>query len=279
MIVEQTVTPIVDRTGGINHFVAVHEDVTARRNAEQKALYLADHDSLTGLPNRRYFEHKLHETFSQETEGTAAILFIDLDRFKEINDTMGHEAGDALLTNTTDNLSNILSDDYLLARLGGDEFSVLVYPIQNTDQLSTLAQQLIKAVACPFHYGDNTFTVTCSVGIAYSPIPDSDASLLLRQADMAMYRAKHEGKNTYRFFDAAMDELMKRRVFLQQQLEHAVKSDNELSLKYQPQISTSSGRVCGAEALMRWETGSGEWISPVEFISLAEETGLKKKQN
>ncbi len=274
MIVEQTVTPIVDRSGGINHFVAVHEDVTARRNAEQKALYLADHDSLTGLPNRRYFEQKLHDTFSQETEGIAAILFIDLDRFKEINDTMGHEAGDALLTNTTDNLSNTLNEEYLLARLGGDEFSVLVYPIQHTDQLSILAQQLIKAVACPFHYGDNTFTVTCSVGIAYSPIPDSDASLLLRQADMAMYRAKHEGKNTYRFFDTAMDELMKRRVFLQQQLEHAVKSDNELSLKYQPQISTSSGRVCGAEALMRWETDSGEWISPVEFISLAEETGL-----
>ena len=224
MIVEQTITPIVDRSGEINHFVAVHEDVTARRHAEQQALYLADHDPLTGLPNRRFFEHRLHDIFATDYKDSAAILFIDLDRFKEINDTMGHEAGDALLNHTTHKLSTLLNGDHLLARLGGDEFAILVYPSKGDKQLSTLAEQLIQTVASPFIYEDNQFTVTCSVGIAFGTIQSADASLLLRQADMAMYRAKHEGKNTYRFFDEAMDELMKRRVFLQHQLEQAVKS-------------------------------------------------------
>ncbi len=274
MTVEQTVTPIMDRDGEISHFVAVHEDITARKNAEERAIYLADHDSLTGLPNRRFFENQLQEIFGRPSRDQAAILFIDLDRFKEINDTLGHEAGDVLLTRTTDNLTLLLSEKHLLARLGGDEFAVLVNPSMSQTQLSILAEQLIETVAVPFEFGDTSFTVTCSVGIAYGEIAQMDASLLQRQADLAMYRAKHEGKNTYRFFDAAMDQLMKRRVFLQQQLDSAVKSGKSLSLRYQPQISTTSHRVCGAEALMRWEADNGEWISPAEFISLAEETGL-----
>lgn len=274
MTVEQTVTPIMDRYGKISHFVAVHEDITARKDAEERALYLADHDPLTGLPNRRYFEKQLHQVYNAPSRDLAAILFIDLDRFKEINDTLGHEAGDVLLTRTTHNLMQLLGDQYLLARLGGDEFAVLVNPAQGESQLALLAERLIETVAVPFEFAENSFTVTCSVGIAFDEIRRSDASLLQRQADLAMYRAKNEGKNTYRFFDNAMDQLMKRRVFLQQQLDNAVKSDKALSLRYQPQISTYSGRVCGAEALMRWEADNGEWISPAEFISLAEETGL-----
>ncbi len=274
MTVEQTVTPIVDRSGSISHFVAVHEDITARKDAEERAIYLADHDSLTGLPNRRYFEHQLNHLFNRSGSESAAIMFIDLDRFKEINDTLGHEAGDVLLIRTTNNLAEMLEDKHFLARLGGDEFAILIRPVLSQAQLSTLAKQVIETVAVPFEFGDTSFTVTCSVGISFSKVDQLDASLLQRQADLAMYRAKHEGKNTFRFFDAAMDELMKRRVFLQQQLEHAVKSNQSLSLKYQPQISMVSQRVSGAEALMRWETDTGEWISPAEFISLAEETSL-----
>ncbi len=273
MTVEQTVTPILSETGKAEHFIAVHEDVTARKSAEQRALFLADHDPLTSLPNRRYFEQYLQRLFSGHHRDNIAIFFIDLDRFKEINDTMGHEAGDALLIHTTANLSSLLPDTCLLARLGGDEFAVLSESCIDHHSQAKLAESIIGAVAQPFHYGEGTFSVTCSVGIAMSDYSASDASMMLRQADLAMYRAKHDGKNTYRFFDEAMDLLMKRRVFLQQQLEQAVHRESELSLRFQPQIEATTGRIYGAEALMRWEVGDGEWVSPAEFITLAEETG------
>ncbi len=273
MTVEQTVTPILDEKGLAEHFIAVHEDVTARKTAEQKALFLADHDPLTSLPNRRYFEQKLYQLFQDESLDRISILFIDLDRFKEINDTMGHEAGDALLVHTSNNLRNVLPEHYLLARLGGDEFAVLVSEENDYESQARLAELVISAVARPFHYGDGVFSVTCSVGIALGGYSALDASMMLRQADMAMYRAKHDGKNTYRFFDKAMDALMKRRVFLQQQLELAIYHEKGLSLRFQPQVEADSGQVYGAEALLRWEISEGEWISPTEFIPLAEETG------
>src|SRR5690554_381817 len=274
MVVDQTVTPILDAKNNIEHFIAVHEDVTARKYAEQKALYLADHDSLTDLPNRRYFERHLNQIFiysEQQTE--IAVLFIDLDRFKDINDAQGHEAGDALLIHTTSNLQSLMSENHLLARLGGDEFAILVKNVTSQRQLNSFASKVVRVVAKPFHYGDSIFNITCSVGVATGATQTSDASKMLRQADMAMYRAKHAGKNTYRFFDEAMDALIKRRVYLQQQLEVAIKSESAFSLRYQPQINTATNAIYGAEALMRWEVAEGEWVSPFEFITLAEETG------
>ena len=273
LIVEQTITPILDKKGNIEHFIAVHEDVTARKNAEQKALYLADHDSLTDLPNRRYFERHLYQIFENPDETEVAVLFLDLDRFKDINDTMGHEAGDALLIHTSSNLQSIIDENYLLARLGGDEFAILVKKVVSHEQLVIFATNLVAAVAKSFHYGDGVFSVTCSVGVAIGKTGTSDASMMLRQADMAMYRAKHAGKNTFRFFDEAMDSMMRRRVYLQQQLELAVHSETAFSLRFQPQINAATGQIYGAEALMRWEVVEGEWVSPTEFITLAEETG------
>lgn len=272
MTVEQTVTPIMTN-GEAEYFIAVHEDMTARKSAEQQALFLADHDPLTSLSNRRYFEHKLYDIFRSSKLSDVSILFIDLDRFKEINDTMGHEAGDALLIHTTENLKKILPDNTLLARLGGDEFAILTEDSASHTQQALLAEKIIGAVAQPFHYGDSSFSVTCSVGIAMGSYSATDASMMLRQADLAMYKAKHDGKNTYRFFDEAMDALMKRRVFLQQQLELAIHRETDLSLRFQPQVEAQTGRVYGAEALLRWEVGEGEWVSPAEFITLAEETG------
>lgn len=272
MTVEQTVTPIMTN-GEAEYFIAVHEDMTARKSAEQQALFLADHDPLTSLSNRRYFEHKLYDIFRSSKLSDVSILFIDLDRFKEINDTMGHEAGDALLIHTTENLKKILPDNTLLARLGGDEFAILTEDSASHTQQALLAEKIIGAVAQPFHYGDSSFSVTCSVGIAMGRYSATDASMMLRQADLAMYKAKHDGKNTYRFFDEAMDALMKRRVFLQQQLELAIHRETDLSLRFQPQVEAQTGRVYGAEALLRWEVGEDEWVSPAEFITLAEETG------
>lgn len=274
IIVEQTITPIASTGGEINHYVAVHEDVTARKQAEKQALYLAGHDPLTGLPNRRFFEQTLYDLMSSEPSRSLSIMFIDLDRFKEINDTMGHEAGDDLLVFVSDKLGRLLGDDHLLSRLGGDEFAVLVCRSLGHHELSELAEDIVSVVAQPFVYKDSSFTVTCSLGIAEGHAGNQDVSQILRQADMAMYKAKHEGKNTFCFFDDSMDKLMRRRVFLQQQLEKAVTNDDELSLRYQPQVCAISGKVVGAEALLRWETESGEWISPAEFIGLAEETGL-----
>lgn len=274
LVVEQTITPILDDYNNIEHFVAVHEDVTARKNAEQKALYLADHDSLTDLPNRRYFERHLHQIFANTDQTTeVAVIFIDLDRFKDINDTMGHEAGDALLIHTTSNLQKLVDENYLLARLGGDEFAILVKKVESQEQLTVFASRVVMAVTESFHYGEGTFNITCSAGVATGNSQTSDASTMLRQADMAMYRAKHAGKNTFRFFDETMDALIRRRVYLQQQLELAVNSETALSLRYQPQVNAATGEIYGAEALMRWEITEGEWVSPVEFITLAEETG------
>ncbi|MCO4320717.1 EAL domain-containing protein [Aliidiomarina quisquiliarum] len=274
MVVEQTVTPILDAKGNIEHFIAVHEDVTARKNAEQQALYLADHDSLTGLPNRRYFERHLQQTFTYNDEHTeVGVIFLDLDRFKDVNDTMGHEAGDALLIHTASNLQRLINENHLLVRLGGDEFAILVKKVASREQLTSFASQVVRSVTHSFHRNDVVINITCSAGIATGNSKTSNVSQMMRQADMAMYRAKQAGKNTFRFFDEAMDALIKRRVYLQQQLELAISSDLGFSLRYQPQINTATGHVYGVEALMRWQTTKGEWVSPVEFIALAEETG------
>lgn len=274
LIVEQTITPILDEKNNIEHFIAVHEDVTARKSAEEKALYLASHDSLTGLPNRRFFEQHLQQLFAYSDAHTQrAVLLIDLDRFKDINDSMGHEAGDALLVHTTANLKKLMDENHLLARLGGDEFAILMRKVDSQEQLATFASKLVLAVTKTFHYADGVFNITCSAGVATGNSTTTNASQMLRQADMAMYRAKHAGKNTFRFFDKTLDALIKRRIYLQQQLESAVHSDTAFSLRYQPQIDAISGQIYGAEALMRWEINKGEWVSPAEFITLAEETG------
>lgn len=274
MVVDQTITPIMDDKNNIENFIAVHEDITARKSAEEKALYLADHDTLTNLPNRHYFERHLGQKFFYAASQTElAVLILDLDRFKDINDILGHEAGDALLVHTTNNLLKLMNENHLLARLGGDEFAILVRNVVSQKQLTSFISQLVMAVATPFIHDDKVFNITCSIGIALGNKSNSDAAKMLQQAEMAMYRAKHAGKNTYRFFDSTMDEQIKRRIYLQQQLEVAIKSDTAFSLRYQPQVFTSNNQVYGAEALMRWEVTPGEWVSPFEFISLAEETG------
>lgn len=273
LVVEQTITPILDKNGSIEYFIAVHEDVTARKNAEEKALYIADHDALTGLPNRRYFERHLERVFKYANNMEVAVIFINLDRFKDINDSMGHAAGDALLIHTTANLQALLDESHVLARLGGDEFAVLVKNVTSQDQLTHFASNVVTAITKSFHYDEAVFNITCSAGVAIGNRKNSDAANMLRQADIAMYRAKREGKNTFRFFDKEMDKLIKRRVYLQQHIDLALQSATGFSLRYQPQVYAENGSLSGAEVLMRWEITEGEWVAPDEFITLAEETG------
>ncbi|MBJ7550367.1 putative bifunctional diguanylate cyclase/phosphodiesterase [Marinomonas ostreistagni] len=270
--VEQTITPILDSKGRVEYFVAVHEDITVRKEAEQQVLYMAQHDDLTGLSNRRYFEQCLDECVSQRHYGSIALLFIDLDRFKEINDTLGHEAGDVLLKRVAKKLERVAPDEALLSRLGGDEFALFLHPAQQASHIHHLAQAIVDALAQPFEYQDTTFSVSCSVGVAMSDVADIDSSSLLRQADLAMYRAKHSGKNTYRFFDDSMDESMQRRVATQRHLEEAMSQDDQLSLFFQPQVHARTNQVVGVEVLIRWRR-LGEWISPAVFIPIAEDSG------
>lgn len=270
--VDQTITPVVGHKDEIEYFIAVHEDITDRKQAEQQVLYMAQHDDLTGLANRRYFEQCLEDCVSKRQYGSVALMFIDLDRFKEINDTLGHDAGDALLKRVANKLQSLMPDEALLSRLGGDEFAIFLHPAGTEAQIHHLAQSIVSALAVPFDYRDTTFSVSCSVGVSMNEIDSIDASALLRQADLAMYRAKHSGKNTYRFFDESMDENMQRRVATQRHLEEALSQSDQLSLHYQPQVAALSEESIGAEVLVRWQRG-GEWVSPADFIPIAEDSG------
>lgn len=270
--VDQTITPILDAKGEVEYFIAVHEDITVCKEAEQQVLYMAQHDDLTGLTNRRYFEQCLEDCVSNRNYGSVALLFIDLDRFKEINDTLGHDAGDALLKRTAKKLQSVIPDEALLSRLGGDEFALFLHPVHKEAQIHHLAQTIVSALSIPFEHKNTTFSVSCSVGVALAEIANIDASSLLRQADLAMYRAKQAGKNTYRFFDESMDESMQRRVTTQRNLEHALNHGGELSLQFQPQVDARTSQPIGHEVLVRWYR-EGEWISPAVFIPIAEDSG------
>lgn len=270
--VDQTITPILDSKKNVEYFIAVHEDITARKEAEEKVLFLAQHDDLTGLANRRYFEAELAQCVATHQSGSIALIFIDLDRFKEINDTLGHDAGDVLLKRTATKLLRVLPDDAKLSRLGGDEFAVLLYPIHSENAPQRLAQDLVRTLATPFEYQDVSFSVSCSVGVALADIAMTDVSSLLRQADLAMYRAKQSGKNTYRMFDESMDVSMQNRVRMQRLLKDAMQADDQLMLNFQPQIDSQTEQLHGLEVLLRWHC-QGEWISPATFIPVAEDSG------
>lgn len=271
--VNQVITPIKSTAGEIEHFIAVHEDISARKKAEEKASFLAKHDGLTGLANRRHFEEHLDKLVHSHVHGNIGLIFIDLDRFKEINDTLGHEAGDVLLKRTAEKLQQSLPDETMLARLGGDEFALLVYPLIDTSDMIQLAKNIVSTLATPFDYCGSKFAVTCSVGVAVSEVIKADVSILLRQADMAMYRAKQEGRNTYQLFDQSMAEVMKYRVSLQQELDVSIQTGEGFSLYFQPQFDAQSFDMIGAELLLRWARENGESVSPDEFIPILEESG------
>ncbi|WP_051299018.1 putative bifunctional diguanylate cyclase/phosphodiesterase [Marinobacterium litorale] len=275
LIVDQTITPIKDVEGVISHYVAVHEDVTARREAEQRALFLAFHDQLTELPNRRKLIEKLTEALEDEGAGGAVgLLYLDLDNFKTVNDTLGHSEGDELLIITVKRLSNAISDDIVLARLGGDEFAMLIKGKVTSYVLEELASRLIKVLSQPVELNGTRFQLTASIGISLGAVGEVEPATLLRQADLAMYKAKHDGRNLYRFFDQQMDYLMQRRVDLEQGLRIAVEVGDALSLRYQPIFDAHTLKPVGAEVLLRWCNPAGEWISPAEFIPVAEESGM-----
>lgn len=275
VMVEQTITPIKGSKGHLTHFVAVHEDITARRAAEQRSLYLANHDHLTGLPNRRELLSRLDEWLRPGGPEYLALLYIDLDNFKAVNDTLGHGRGDELLLGMVARLTGLIPQDGCLARLGGDEFAIILVGEVEREQVSALAQRLTDLLAEPFDLAGKSYTITVSIGVALTACSKSDPQTLLRQADLALYAAKQDGRSTHRIFNEEMDFHLSRRVSLEQGLRAALMHpEKAFSMHYQPVFDAQTLKPVSAELLLRWKTESGEWVSPAEFIPVAEDSGM-----
>jgi diguanylate cyclase (GGDEF)-like protein/PAS domain S-box-containing protein len=264
-----------DNTGARLYDISVVEDISSRKRAEERIQYLATHDGLTGLPNRVMFAQLLN--LSLETARRygrkLAVLFIDLDRFKVINDTLGHEAGDVLLREIGARLRECLRAADVVARLGGDEFVVLLLEIDDPAQAAAVARDILGVVMRPVAILGQECRVTASIGVCVHPEDGQDDQAIMKNADMAMYLAKEEGKNNFQFFTNRMKPQSIERLAIETNLRRALELD-ELSLHYQAKVNFKSGAITGVEALLRWYNPELGSVSPVRFIPLAEETGL-----
>lgn len=271
----QTISPLKDEHGAITHFVAITEDISQRKEAESQIRHLAFYDPLTGLPNRRLFRDRLSQALAHAQRDGAglAVLTLDLDRFKTVNDSLGHPAGDALLQKVTERISPELEPGDTLARLGGDEFALVRTGIQRPEEAAKLARALLERLAAPMEIEGRELYAGASVGITLYPHDGAELDTLLRNADLALYRAKDEGGGCWRFFTADQNTVTQKRLTLENTLRGGI-DRHELVVHYQPQVELSTGRIAGAEALVRWVHPTLGMVSPADFIPLAEETGL-----
>ena len=262
-----------DRKGKAYQMVGSVTDITDRRNHEEEMAFLAQHDVLTGLPNRLLFAEQLSQAIDQarQEHDLLAVLFIDLDRFKNINDTLGHRAGDQLLQLVSERLKRGMPTKCRLFRQGGDEFIVLMEQ-SDGDAALEAATQLKDLITAPFSGGESDFFTSASIGISLYPNDAEDGETLLRHADTAMYEAKAAGGNAIRSHTPLMDQRVTSRMLLESRLRRAL-TENQLSLHFQPQVNSHSGQLVGAEALLRWHDGERQ-VPPDQFIAVAEETGL-----
>ena len=263
------------------------QDISERKKAEEQIQHLALHDGLTGLPNRLLFEEQVDKALAaaQRLDQKLATLFFDLDRFKNINDSLGHHVGDALLKEVAKRVTHCLrKSDYMvrgametsdntMARMGGDEFTVLLPNLSHAEDAARVARRIMEALAIPFQIGGGEVFVSASIGIALYPIDGSDVATLIKNSDAAMYHAKNEGRNNYQFFTESMNKEAAAKLSLENDLRKAV-SEEQLVLYYQPQIDIATRNIFGVEALIRWRHPQRGLVPPVEFIPLAEERGL-----
>jgi len=256
-----------------NGWVATHEDITERRRAEERLAYTARHDALTGLPNRVLLREYLDpHPDRRRREGPVAVLCLDLDGFKHVNDQFGHPAGDALLCAVAERLRANTRPDDVVVRLGGDEFAILQNAAAQPDDATALAKRLIAEIARPYALGGDCVTIGTSIGIVWA-VGDDELGLLLKFADLALYRAKAAGRGTYRFFEPGMESEAKRRHGLESDLRRAL-ANREFELFFQPMIGTRTRGLIGLEALLRWRHPARGLLAPREFIPMCEETGL-----
>ena len=273
--IEDSAAPIRDRHGNIIGAVLVFHDVTDKRNLVKKLRYQAHHDALTGLPNRTLFHASLTQSISDAklSGEKLAVLFIDLDRFKIINDSLGHTIGDNLLLYVAKRLSLLVGEGNVVARHGGDEFLILISNVTDEVQLSNLAQLILRKFAKPFSLHGQEVFISPSIGISIFPTNGDNPDDLIKQADAAMYHAKDKGRNNYQFYTLALNTLAERRMSLENHLRKALQKD-EFVLFYQPIVNADSGQVEGIESLIRWKSLQDGLVPPNDFIPLAEETGL-----
>jgi diguanylate cyclase (GGDEF)-like protein/PAS domain S-box-containing protein len=250
-------------------------DITERKRAEARVAFMAHHDALTGLPNRVLLRLRMEEMLAslRRNGESLAALCIDLDNFKTVNDTLGHPFGDLLLQAVADRLRALVCEQDTVARLGGDEFAILQTGIAGPDEVSALAQGVLASIGAPFDLDGHQVCIGASIGIAVASHDSADADRLLKSSDMALYRAKGDGRNTFRFFEAEMDARAQARRTLELDMRQALAA-GELALHYQPLVELASGGITGFEALLRWPHATRGMIPPAEFVPVAEETGL-----
>ncbi|HEY3327830.1 MAG TPA: EAL domain-containing protein [Novimethylophilus sp.] len=264
-----------DQDGKPTHYIATFSDITQRKATEEQLEFMAYHDPLTRLPNRLLLRDRLEQAVAAATrEGTlVALLFLDLDQFKSVNDTLGHETGDRLLQDVAERLGNCVRDTDTISRLGGDEFVILLTDLQNVDTITPVAHKILGHLANPFAIRDRVLNISASIGISLYPNDGANAETLLKLADAAMYHAKDCGRNTYRFYTERLNVHALERTQLQNSLHHALKH-HEFVLHYQPQFELASGQMIGVEALIRWNSPELGLVPPSKFISVAEDSGL-----
>ncbi|HEX9390292.1 MAG TPA: EAL domain-containing protein [Usitatibacteraceae bacterium] len=268
-------TPLVDAEGNIIGVASLVQDVTERLNTERTIHYMAHHDALTGLPNRRLMQDRLNQAILQarRQQKHVGLLFVDLDRFKLVNDTLGHETGDYVLRDIARRLSKVVREGDTVSREGGDEFVIVLPNLAKPEAAQIVANKVLIELAKPIDVSGHELTVTASIGISHYPNDATDVQQLLKHADSAMYQAKDSGRNTSRFFTSDLNFLLSKRLEVESRLRRGIER-NEFFLRYQPQVDLISGRIVGLEALLRWNDPQHGEIFPKDFISVAEELGL-----
>jgi diguanylate cyclase (GGDEF)-like protein len=255
-------------------WLSTHEDITERQRTEERIVHMARHDALTDLPNRMLLRERLEHELKRVKRGEMlAVLCLDLDRFKSVNDTLGHPIGDELLKVVSDRLRACTREPDTIARLGGDEFAIIMTAIQQPTDAAALARRIRESIVRPFHIDGHQIVIDISIGISVAPIDATTPDQLLKNADMALYGAKGDGRGTYRFFEAEMDARMKARRDLEMDLRNAL-NNSEFELHYQPLVNLETNEITSFEALLRWKHPTRGTISPADFIPVAEETGL-----
>jgi diguanylate cyclase (GGDEF)-like protein/PAS domain S-box-containing protein len=268
-----TISVVKDEEEQVQNYVAIYTNLTQINQMEEKVNYMAYHDALTGLHNRAYFEQYMTHRLNVKSNMKKAILFIDLDRFKVINDTLGHHIGDEMLIELSKRLQKVASSTDTVARIGGDEFVMILDNIEKKDEVIMIAEAILSTVREPIHIDDYYLNTTVSIGIALYPEDGENKNEIVKNADAAMYHAKENGKDNFQFYTKQLSLDVQNRLMLEQELLHAL-DKNELILHFQPQYYLHNRKISGAEALLRWQNEKLGWVSPVDFIEVAEETGL-----
>jgi len=268
------VISIVSKPVADGGWLATHEDVTERQSAQARIVHMARHDALTDLPNRVLLRERLDHELKRVKRGEClAMLCLDLDHFKSVNDTLGHPIGDELLKRVADRLRGCTREPDTVARLGGDEFAIIMTQLHDPADINILAQRVRDSISKPYQIDGHQIVTDISIGISMAPHDGTDPDILIKNADLALYGAKADGRGTYRYFESEMDARMKARRDLEMDLRQAL-ANKEFELYYQPLVNLKTNEISTLEALLRWNHPTQGMISPADFIPIAEETGL-----